>query len=102
MRRLRLLDRNLDLSSLLASRLTSLSRASLETAISRFETRGLAGAVELAALISGCQIAHGMLREVAPEIDAWEAVRGEAEEGVALLCFYSRVGEIAVREVLED
>jgi hypothetical protein len=101
-RRLRLLGRDLPLSSLLSSRLASLSRASLESAISRFEAKGLAGAAELYSAITCSQLAHGMLKAVAPEMDAWEAVQGEADEGVGLLSFHTRVGEMTVREVMQD
>ena len=83
MRHVRILGRPVDFARLIAQRMNKLVRASLEFALSRFESRALDGVVDLR-LIRVTRLTHGYL-EALPHMDAFDMCLREAADQAAFL-----------------
>ena len=97
-----LLGRSVDLAQLLAQRMNTMVRASIETAVARFESRDITGVRELAGLLRAVRQTHALLERDVPDIDAYAQAFMETNEEVTFLSFSSRVNTHATKEVLDD
>lgn len=102
MRHARILGRSVDLSRLLTQRMNSLVRGSLELALTKLESRSLDGVIDVHRAIRVTRLTHTLLCEHLPELDAFDAIFNEMNDGVAFLSFSSRILTHAQAECLSD
>jgi len=101
-RHARILGRPVLLQRLLAQRMNSMVRQSLDLALARFESKALDSVVDLHCALRVVRLTHSYLTVLLPDMDPFDAAWVEQSDSIAFLSFSSRVLSHTLSECLSD
>ena len=101
-RHCRVLGRAVDVGRLIAQRMNTMVCASLDLALSKFESKSLDSVVELHHAICVTRLAHEHMTREMPDLDSFESCLHQSTDQVSFLSFSSRILTHALTECLSD